>query len=270
MEFIWLLVLMLAIGGVAGIVAGMLGVGGGIVLVPAFYYAFETLGYGGPKLMQICVASSLATIVVTSIRSVLAHHRKGAVDWSILRGWGPGIVLGALVGVVAAAGLKSNALMLIFGVLGLAVGLYMALGRSHWRLGPEMPKGMARAIVSPVLGFLSVLMGIGGGSFGVPMMTLYSRPIHRAVATAAGFGVLIAIPAMTGFMVTGWDTPNRPPLTIGYVNLIAFGVIVSMTLITTPLGVRMAHAMNPRPLKLAFAIFIALMAANMLRKGLGY
>jgi len=270
MEYIWLLALMLGIGGLAGVIAGMLGVGGGIVLVPAFFYAFEALGYGGPKLMQICVASSLATIVVTSLRSVLGHHKKGAVDWAILRGWGPGIVVGALVGVVAAAGLKSNTLMLVFGVLGLIVGLYMAFGRSHWRLGNEMPGGLGRTLASPVLGFLSVLMGIGGGSFGVPMMTLYGRPIHRAVATAAGFGVLIAVPSMIGFMLTGWDVADKPPLTIGYVNLIAFGVIVSMTLVTTPIGVRLAHAMNPKPLKLVFAIFIAVMAANMLRKGLGF
>jgi uncharacterized membrane protein YfcA len=270
MEYLWILVLMLGIGGVAGIVAGMLGVGGGIVLVPAFFYAFEALGYGGPKLMQICVASSLATIGVTSVRSVLGHNKKGAVDWQILRGWGPGIALGAIVGVVAAAGLKSNTLMLVFGVLGLLVGLYMAFGRSHWRLGDEMPGVLGRSIASPALGFLSVLMGIGGGSFGVPMMTLYGRPIHRAVATAAGFGVLIAVPSMIGFMLTGWDVPDKPPLTLGYVNLIAFGVIVSMTMLTTPIGVRLAHAMNPRPLKLAFAIFIAVMAANMLRKGLGF
>ncbi len=268
MDYFGLLALMLAIGGVAGVIAGMLGVGGGIVLVPAFYFAFVQLGYGGPKLMQICVASSLATITVTSLRSVLSHHKKGAVDWDILRQWAPGIVAGALVGGLAAAGLKSSSLMLVFGVLGLIVGLYMAFGRSHWRLGTDMPKGMARAIASPVLGFLSVLMGIGGGSFGVPMMTLYGRPIHRAVATAAGFGVLIAVPSVIGFMLSGWDVADKPPLTIGYVNLVAFGVIVSMTMLTTPLGVRLAHAMNPRPLKLAFALFIALMAANMLRKAL--
>lgn len=270
MDYFGLLAMMLAIGGLAGVIAGMLGVGGGIVLVPAFFFAFEALGYGGEKLMQICVASSLATIVVTSLRSVHSHNKKAAVDWKILRGWAPGIVAGALVGALAASGLKSSSLMLVFGVLGLIVGLYMAFGRASWRLGADMPQGAKRAIISPIIGFLSVLMGIGGGSFGVPLMTLYGRPIHRAVATAAGFGVLIAVPSVLGFMLSGWAVAGKPPLTIGYVNLIAFAVIVSMTLLTTPLGVRLAHAMNPRPLKLVFAVFITLMAANMLRKGLGY
>ena len=128
---------------------------------------------------------------------------------------------------------------------------------------------MARAVLSPLLGFLSVLMGIGGGSFGVPLMTLYGRPIHRAVATAAGFGLIIAVPSVLGFLLVGGDGPGRPPYTVGQVNLIAFVVIVAMTLITTPIGVRLAHAMDPKPLKRVFAVFIMVMALNMLRKAVG-
>ncbi len=269
-EFLPLLALILAIGAFAGVVAGLLGVGGGIILVPAFFFAFSSLGYDTPELMQICLATSLATIVITSIRSVLAHNRKGAVDWDILKTWGPGIAIGAALGVVAASGLKNEVLMGIFGVLGLCVGLYLAFGRASWRLGDDMPKGAARAIVSPIIGFLSVLMGIGGGSFGVPLMTLYNRPIHRAVATAAGFGVIIAVPSMIGFLLVGGDGPGRPPYTIGQVNLVAFVVIVAMTMITTPLGVKLAHAMDPKPLKRIFAVFIMIMALNMLRKALGF
>ena len=268
MEYIWLLVLMLAIGAFAGVAAGLLGVGGGIILVPAFYYAFSTLGYESDGLMQICVATSLATIIVTSVRSVLSHHKKGAVEWDILRGWAAGIAAGAVLGVLLASGLKSQTLMLIFGVLGVSVGLYMAFGRSEWRLGAAMPSGLARAVFSPVVGFLSVLMGIGGGSFGVPLMSLYGRPIHNAVATAAGFGVIIAVPSTIGFLLSGWGDPSAPPLTIGRVNLIAFGVIVSMTLLTAPIGVKLAHMMEPKPLKRLFAGFIILMALNMLRKAL--
>ncbi len=261
--------LLLVIGAFAGVMAGLLGVGGGIILVPAFFYAFQTLGYDGPQLMQICLATSLATIIVTSVRSVLSHNRKGAVDWAILRTWAPGIVIGAILGVAVAASLRSSTLPGVFGILALIVGLYMGLGRMHWRLGAEMPKGAVRAALSPAVGFLSVLMGIGGGSFGVPLMSLYGVAIHRAVATAAGFGVTIALPSVIGFLMLDVAAENRPPLTIGAVNLVAFALVVAMTLITAPIGAKLAHAMDPRPLKRVFAVFLTLVALNMLRKAWG-
>jgi len=267
-ELLPMLALILAIGGVAGVIAGLLGVGGGIILVPAFFFAFEGLGYGPDGLMQICLATSLATIVVTSLRSLIAHHRKGAVDWDILRGWGPGIAIGAGFGVLVATGLRGEVLMVIFGVLGVVVGLYFGFGKDSWRFGDTMPVGIGRAVTSPTLGFLSVLMGIGGGSFGVPLMSLYGRPIHRAVATAAGFGVIIAVPSVIGFLLIPASGAARPPFTIGSVNLVAFAVVVAMTMITTPWGVKLAHAMDPKPLKRVFAIFIMLMALNMLRKAI--
>lgn len=261
-------VLLLVIGAFAGVLAGLLGVGGGIVLVPAFFYAFQTLGYNGDQLMQMCLATSLATIIVTSVRSVLSHNKKGAVDWDILRSWAPGIVIGAVVGMFAVASLKSSTLQAIFGVLALVVGLYMGFGRAQWRLGQQMPRGVTRAALSPGVGFLSVLMGIGGGSFGVPLMSLYNTPIHRAVATAAGFGVLIAVPSVIGFLFVSIDPSMRPPFTIGAVNLVAFVLVIAMTLITAPIGARLAHAMDPKPLKRVFAVFLVLVALNMLRKAL--
>lgn len=260
--------LLLVIGAVAGVLAGLLGVGGGIMLVPAFFYAFSALGYDSPQLMQMCLGTSLATIIVTSIRSVLAHHRRGAVDWSVLRTWAPGIVVGAVVGVWVAASLRSGALQAIFGVLAIIVGLYMILGRSGWRLGPAMPTGALRMVLSPVLGFLSVLMGIGGGSFGVPTMTLFNMPIHRAVATAAGFGLIIAVPSVLGFLLV--DMAVAPPYSIGAVNLVAFVLIVAMTLITAPWGAALAHRLDPGPLKRTFGVFLTLVALNMLRKALGW
>ena len=265
-----LLALMMAVGAVAGVLAGLLGVGGGIVLVAAFYYVFQTLGYDSPQLMQICLATSLATIIVTSTRSVLAHNKTGAVDWKVLKTWAPGIVVGAIIGVLVASQLRSQTLLAIFGVLGVLIGLYMAFGRASWRLGDEMPTGLPRLIFSPITGFLSVLMGIGGGSFGVPLMTLYGKPIHQAVATAAGFGVLIAVPSVLAFLLLPVDPALRPPLTIGAVNLVAFAVVIAMTLLTTPLGVRLAHRLNPAPLKRVFAAFLILVALNMLRKALGW
>ena len=261
-----LFLLLLVIGALAGVIAGLLGVGGGIMLVPAFYYMFAALGYDSESLMQICVATSLATIVFTSIRSVLSHNKKGAVDWGILKAWAPGIAIGAVLGVLIAREMRSVSLMVTFGILGALVGLYLAFGRQSWRLGNTMPAGIGRIVTAPVLGFLSVLMGIGGGSFGVPLMTLFNQSIHRAVATSAGFGVIIAVPSVIGFLMIGWDMPIKPPFTFGLVNLPAFAIVVSMTLITAPLGVKLAHAMDPKPLKTAFAFFIMLMALNMLRK----
>ena len=256
------------IGAFAGVLAGLLGVGGGIVLVPAFFYAFGVLGFSGPNLMQVCLATSLATIIVTSAKSLRGHAKRGAVDWRILRAWGPWIALGALVGVAVASGLRSVTLQAIFGVLALVVGLYMGLGRAEWRLGQAMPGGAGRAATGGVLGFLSVLMGIGGGSFGVPLMTLYNVAIHRAVATAAGFGLVIAVPSVAGFLLMSPQDP--PPFTLGAVNLPAFALVIAMTLITTPWGVALAHAMDPKPLKRAFGVFLVLTALNMLRKAAGY
>ena len=234
MDF-WLLIqmllLLILVGGVAGVLAGLLGVGGGIVLVPAFFYVFQTLGYAGSQLMQMCLATSLATIIVTSLRSVHSHNKKGAVDWDILRSWSPGIVVGAIAGVWIASGLRSETLQAIFGCLAMIVGLYMLLGRAHWRLRDAMPGAGGIAVLSPLMGFGSVLMGIGGGSFGVPLMSLMNVPIHRAVATAAGFGVVIAVPSVIGFLLVQIDPAARPPLTIGAVNLVAFVITIAMTLI---------------------------------------
>ena len=270
MLLLQMLVLLLVIGALAGVLAGLLGVGGGIVLVPCFFYAFQTLGYGGPQLMQMCLATSLATIIVTSMRSVLGHNRKGAVDWEILRSWAPGIAVGAIVGVLVASSLRSTTLQAVFGVLGIVIGAYMGLGRSEWRLGDAMPRGIRRVILSPLVGFLAVLMGIGGGSFGVPLMSLYNVAIHRAVATAAGFGVLIAVPSVIGFLFLEIPADVRPPFTLGAVNGVAFLVVIAMTLVTAPLGVRLAHSMDPKPLKRVFAVFLTLVALNMLRKAWGW
>lgn len=260
-------VVLVVIGAFAGVVGGLLGVGGGIVLVPAFFYAFQSLGYGGDHLMQVCVATSLATIVVTSLRSVSGHNKKGAVDWDVLRRWGPGLVLGAALGVLVAAQVKSLVLQAVFGAMAGAAGLYMAFGRDHWRLGPAMPGRVGAGAYSGLVGFFSALMGIGGGTFGVPLMSLFAMPIHRAVGTASGFGVLIAVPAVIGFLVM--TVKDAPPMTIGAVNIPAFLIVIGSTLLTTPWGVALAHKMNPKPLKRAFAVFLTLVALNMLRKVLG-
>lgn len=263
-----MLVLLLVIGAISGIISGLLGVGGGIVLVPAFFYAFSALGYHSDTLMRICIATSLATIIVTSIRSVQAHNKRGAVDWDILKGWAPGMVIGSVIGVFAVSHLQTTALQAIFGGLALVIAFYLGLGRSEWRIADHMPGRVGRGILSPLVGFLSVLMGIGGGSFGVPLMTMFGVPIHRAVATASGWGIAIALPSVLLFLFT--HVEGAPPYTVGVVNIPAFALIVLSSIQTTPYGVKLAHAMNPGPLKRVFAAFLALVALNMIRKAVGW
>ncbi len=260
--------LLLLIGAFAGILAGLLGVGGGLVLVPAFFYAFSALGHDSPDLMRICLATSLATIIFTSLRSVTAHNRKGAVDRDILKTWAPGIMAGAFTGALVVLVLRSAVLQGLFGLLGICIALYMTFARAHWRIGPRMPAGVTRAGLSAATGFLSVLMGIGGGSFGVPLMTLYGRPIHQAVATASGFGALIAAPSLIGFLA--YQPDLAPPFTVGVVNLPAFALVVVATWLTAPFGARLAHMLDPLRLRRIFALFLTLVALNMLREALGW
>ena len=155
-------------------------------------------------------------------------QKKDAVDWDILRGWGPGIAVEAVTGVLAASALRTEHLQALFGLLGMVIGIYLGLGKSELRLGDAMPKGLCRAALSPSVGLLSVLMGIGGGSIGVPLMSLYNILIHGAVATAAGFGVIIAVPSVLGFLFFSIAPEHCPPLTVGAVNLVAFGIVVGV------------------------------------------
>lgn len=268
MQYVPFLFLLLAIGAFAGVLAGLLGVGGGMVLVPAFYYSFAALGYESEVLMRICLATSLATIIVTSIRSVMSHHKKGAVEWGILRLYAPFIAIGAVLGMLTVASLRSDVLVISFAVLAFFVAIYMTAGKLTWRLGDDLPRGPKGMGVSTGIGFLSVLMGIGGGSFAVPFMTLYALPIHRAVATAAGFGLMIAVPSVLGFLFLDLPDGSTPPYTLGAVNIPSFLVVISMTTLTAPLGAKLAHAMDPKPLKRVFGIFLMLVAANMARKAI--
>lgn len=267
-ELAALVVFLLAVGAMAGVLAGLLGVGGGIVIVPALFYVFTALGHPETTLMHVCVATSLATILLTSARSVHSHNKVGAVDWRMLKFWAPFISLGAIIGVFAADFLRSDSLMLVFGVMAMIISLHMAFGSDSWRLGDAPPTGGRRAGLAGGVGFMSVLMGIGGGTFGLPLLSLYNVAVHRAVATAAGFGVIIAIPSVIGFILSGWAAPDRPAFTLGYVHVPAFAILVPMTVLCAPYGVKMAHSLNPRPLKLIFAVFLFITALNMLRRAL--
>lgn len=254
---------LLGTGLVGGVLAGLLGVGGGIVIVPVLYHVFTALGIDEGVRMQIAVATSLATIIPTSFRSVHAHYKKGAVDMALLKRWARPIIAGALIGTIIAKVIGGGGMTLIFATVALGVASYMAFGREEWRLGDHLPGLLAQSSIAGVTGFLSTLMGIGGGTFGVTALTLYSVPIHRAVGTSAGFGLLIAIPATLGFIVSGWDIAGRPPFSLGYVSLIGFALIVPMTLIAVPWGASLAHRLSRTALRRAFAVFLAATSLRM-------
>ncbi len=252
-----------ASGLVAGTVAGLLGVGGGIVLVPVLYQALSFLGVDEAVRMPLAVGTSLATIIPTSVRSTLSHNKKGAVDWQVLRAWALPTFAGVLIGTWFAHLVGGKGLTGVFAAGAAALGLFMLLGRQEWRLGDDVPKGALSWPLGLANGCLSVMMGIGGGTFGVTVMTLFGATIHRAVATAAGFGLIIAVPGAIGMIVTGWNAQGLPPYSLGYVSLLGLALIVPATMVATPWGVALAHSLKPRALRLAFGTFLCLTAARM-------
>lgn len=263
-----LLSVIAAAGAVAGVVSGLLGIGGGIILVPALLYVFGAMGYHFDQIMQVCVATSTGTIIFNSLRAIHGHSKRGAVDFGLMRSWGPFIAIGSVLGVLVATALHSRELQLVFGCIGFALGLYMAFGRRDWRISDVLPGPGLRSVYASLIGFFSAIMGIGGGSFTVPLLSAYSVPPHRAVATSSGFGLLISIPAFVAFLASGWGLEGRPPYTLGYVNLPAVALITLASTLTVPLGVKLAHRLSPAQLRGVFACTILVLAGNMLRKAL--
>ncbi len=267
-----LILSLLATGALAGLLAGLLGVGGGIVIVPVLFTVLGALDVPLEVRMHVAVGTSLATIIPTSIASVLAHHRKGAVDWVLFWRWVPGLTVGVFAGTwLATTQLEGNALTLVFACVALIVAIDIAVrdrsgtdtdnqsDLSHLWFYRPLAGG-----IPALIGALSAMMGIGGGTLSVPFLNAAKYPIHRAVATSAGFGLIIAIPAAIGYVIGGWNIPGRPVASLGYINVMGFFLITAMTVLTAPVGSRLAHAMTPKALRLLFSGFLFLTAARIL------
>lgn len=263
-EWLALVAGLAATGAVAGVLAGLLGVGGGIVIVPVLSWMLTLISFPSEISQHLAVATSLATIIPTAISSARAHQKRGAVDFDVLRLWGPAIVVGALAGGVLSRFIGGDGLRLIFGYVALAVALNMA---SPWKLviGPSLPTSrLVNRGIAATIGLFSSLMGIGGGTLSVPSMTAFSMPIHRAVGTAAAMGLLIAVPGTLGFIWSGFGIAGLPPFSVGYVSLPAVLLIVPTTFLFAPFGAMLAHSLNQKYLRLAFALFLAVTAVRML------
>lgn len=254
---------LVAAGAIAGFIAGLLGVGGGIVIVPVLYHLLPFMQGGVESRMHIAVATSLATIIATSISSVRAHYRRGGIDIQLVKQLAPFIFLGAMIGSILGGRISSELLAGLFAIIALTVAIRIALTSDTQLVTRVMPSGAGGAVIGFIIGALSVLMGIGGGTLGVPVLTSFNIPIRRAVSTAASFGLLIAVPGVIGFIQAGWNEANLPVGNLGYVNLIGVAIIIPLTTLIAPWGAKVAHTIKPRLLRFAFSGFLILTALRM-------
>lgn len=247
--------LLLIAGGVVGFLAGLFGVGGGAVSVPVLYEAFGAMGLDDSVRMPLAVGTSLALIVPTSLQSVRAHYQRGAVDTGVLRQWAVPVLVGVAIGAAIARFADPWVFKLVFVGVASVVATRMLRG-AGWNLSNTLPGRMVMRGYGLAIGFLSALMGIGGGAISNLILSLYGMPIHRAVATSAGVGVLISIPGSIGYVLAGWGKPGLPPDAIGFVSLLGFLLLLPTSMLTTRLGVRLAHRLPKRKLEVLFGLFL--------------
>ncbi len=274
-ELLPLICIVVLVGLTSGVLAGMLGIGGGAVIVPGMYFSLSVLGYTADAIIHVSIATAVSVIVVNGAVSVRHHNKRGAVDWSIILNrnlfvsWSLWIGIGAFItSLVIAPKLSGRSLAIIFSVLMAAMSLQLIFGKPNWRLRDSIPGGAAPAIGGSAIGGISSLMGIGGGTFTVPLMTMCGMPIHRAIGTASGLGLAISIPASIGFVISGWSVDGRPPLSLGYVNLVGFFVVAMVSYFAVPLGVHLSHKLDPSKLRRVFGLLMIVVAFGMIRKAL--
>jgi uncharacterized membrane protein YfcA len=265
-----LALLLIAVGALAGFLAGLFGIGGGAILVPVFYECFRLAGVPLEVRMPLCIGTSLAIIIPTSISSFRAHYARGAVDLPLLKSWLLPIIIGVVVGGVTARYAPERLFKIVFVCVAWTAAARLILARDNWKLGEVFPTGLLMQVYGFVVGLLSTLMGIGGGLFLNLLMTFYGRPIHQAVATSSALAVLISIPGALGYVYAGWPAAAHYPdvaalqwpFALGYVSLIGAVLVMPTSLLVAPLGVRVAHAMSKRALELAFGCYLFIVGSR--------
>lgn len=256
-------------GAISGVVAGLLGVGGGIVIVPVLYHILSSLDVDPGLRMHVAVATSLATIVVTSISSARAHYRRDSVDRDLLRHWAPFVLVGVLAGTATGGFVKGETLSLVFAAVAILVAVNMAFRPNAAPVRHGLPRPGWQRLLAGGIGAVSAMMGIGGGTLTVPILGIFDYPIRRAVGTAAAIGLIIGVPGTAGYLYAGLGVAGLPPGNVGYVNLIGFLLIVPASYATAPLGARLAHAVDTILLKRLFALFLFASALRMIHGALG-
>lgn len=256
--------LLLCLGALSGFLAGLLGVGGGVVLVPGLFFSLSALGFPPDHLMHVAIGTSLAIIIPTGMSSARAHWKRGSVRGDLVKKIGIGIVFGVLAGTWIAGQISGASLNMVFALSLMVLAAIMVADPSRFRIADEIPRQPWPGLMGGLIGMLSALMGIGGATISVPFMTLCNIPIRQAIGTAATLGLLISIPAAIGFVAIGVGEDNLPPFSFGYVNVMAFALVVPMAVLAAPWGAAAAHRAPVHILRRIFAVFVALVAARML------
>lgn len=271
MEFIsenlTIILAMMGTGVFAGLLAGLLGVGGGIVIVPVLFFLYQALGISADTAMIVATATSLATIVPTSVSSIMAHNRKGNVDFELLKHWAIFILLGVLAGSYLVTKTDGKWLAMMFGIIATLSALNMLIGKKN-AIAQSLPGKGGQSIMATCIGFFSSMVGIGGGTLTVPTLTFCNYPAHRAVGTAAAVGLIISLPAALTMLIVGERPADAPFATFGLVNLPGFACIVPLTVLFAPVGASIANKLNPAMLKKVFALVLIITGVRMLAQTL--
>jgi uncharacterized protein len=269
-EILELALLLVVVGALSGFLAGMFGIGGGAILVPVFYECFRLASVPLEVRMPLCVGTSLAIIIPTSISSYRAHHARGAVDPEIVRAWWLPVLIGVLAGSVIARYAPERLFKIVFVMVAWFAAARLLSARESWKLGDDLPKGPLMRLFGLFVGLLATLMGVGGGLFANLLMTFYGRPIHQGVATSSAIAVLVSIPGALGYVYAGWPAAAHYPdvsalqfpLALGYVSLIGAVLVMPTSLLTAPLGVKVAHAMSKKTLERAYGAYLLIVGTR--------
>lgn len=263
-EIAAILGVLFATGLLVGFLSGLLGIGGGGLLVPVLFEIYRLFEVPDESRMHLAIGTSLAVMIPTSLRSFMAHRARGGVDMSLVTRLVLPILLGVIAGSIIAKWASAEFLKWIWVIFGSLMAAKLLFGRESWRLGTEIPNSRIVELYAMLVGTISTIMSIGGGAYITALLTLYGRPIQKAVGTSAGFGPVIAIPGMLGFIWAGWNVPGLPVGSIGYVNLLGFAALVPASVMMAPVGARLAHGISRRTLEIIMGLFIATVSMRFL------
>ncbi|GEQ96980.1 UPF0721 transmembrane protein [Iodidimonas gelatinilytica] len=263
-DLLSMIAMLAAAAAIAGLLAGLLGIGGGIIMTPVLFQVFVWQDAAQDWRMHMAVATSLAIIAPTTLSSARAHARLGSVDKKLARLWVPAVAIGAVMGAILARFLSSEVLMIVFAGFALLMAVKMLLPLDQYRIGGDVPRGSLGTIAPVLIGGLASLMGIGGSTFTVPYLTLFGMPVHRALGTAALVGSLVSIVGAIGFMLSGWSVETNLPMMLGFVNVPAVLLVAPIAVFVAPFGAKLAHKMKRRTLSVLFGGFLILTAARLI------